>query len=258
MNITILGAGAFGTALGNILQANGHTITYYDHKFTLTLDEATKNADVIVLAIPSAFIDEPLKNLRTDLPLIVATKGLLSLEPFTKFHQVMFLSGGAFAADLNNCLKTTLTASHPLIQDLFTTDWLDFEVTNDAKGMILCGSLKNIYAIEAGFRDVEKNPKLRAEMIHAVVAEMKQILAANGAEPVTVDLACGIGDLKVTFTSSSRNYRFGLALKNNPSSQPIETTEGLTALSHLQTAHIQIPENATIIQSIINKGLTCR
>ena len=30
MKITIFGAGAFGTALGNILEENGHQITYYD------------------------------------------------------------------------------------------------------------------------------------------------------------------------------------------------------------------------------------
>lgn len=252
MNITILGAGAFGTSLGNILEQNNHVVTYYDNKIKLPLDEATKDADAVVLAIPSQFFAEPLARLRTDKPLIVATKGLLSLEPFEKFKKYAFLSGGAFADDLNNKLKTTLTATDKLVRKLFETKWLHFELTKDKLGVILCGSLKNIYAIRAGYYDVETNPKKRARMIAETETEMKQILKANGADPKTVDLSCGIGDLKVTFTSSSRNYRYGQNLKKDPNYQPTETTEGLTAIKSLKKSGIIIPEDAKIIRNIIN------
>jgi len=250
MKITVYGAGVFGTTLGKILEENKHQVLYYNRNSKISPKEATDFADVILLSVPSSAIQEVIKLLPAEKPLIIATKGLLSIAPFKKFKKVAFLSGGAFAAELDNHLKTTLTATDKLIPKLFKTSWLDFEITKDSLGVILCGALKNIYAIYAGFEDISKTPKKRAALIRQTANEMKKILAANGANPKTVDLACGIGDLKVTFTASSRNYRFGQTLAQDPNYQPTETTEGLSAFINLQKSDIIIPDELEIFSKI--------
>ena len=55
MKITIFGAGAFGSALGNILTSNGHQIEYYDPiKYPeKSLMSAVEGAELYILAVPS-------------------------------------------------------------------------------------------------------------------------------------------------------------------------------------------------------------
>ncbi|MBR2998668.1 glycerol-3-phosphate dehydrogenase, partial [Candidatus Saccharibacteria bacterium] len=54
MKIAILGAGAFGTALGGVLADNGYDIDYYDvYKEKERLSDAVKEAKFILLSVPS-------------------------------------------------------------------------------------------------------------------------------------------------------------------------------------------------------------
>ena len=57
MNIAMLGAGAFGKALGKILTDNGHAVKYYDPFLypDVSIDQACFEAGAIVIAI-HAFI----------------------------------------------------------------------------------------------------------------------------------------------------------------------------------------------------------
>ena len=78
MKIAILGAGAFGTALGGVLAANGYDIDYYDSKLERErLGDVLKNALAVVLCVPSAVAPYLLPHLPLDKTLIVA-------EPFVK------------------------------------------------------------------------------------------------------------------------------------------------------------------------------
>ena len=250
MKITIYGAGVFGTSLGQILERNGHEVLYYAPKNGISQKSALKFPEIIVLAVPSDAVKKVVKKLPKEKPLIVATKGILSLAPF-KNQKVAFLSGGAFAAELDAHQKTILTATDSLIPELFETSWLKFELTPDRLGVILCGALKNIYAIYAGLQNVAASPEKTADLIKRTAAEMREILKLNGADPKTVDLACGLGDLKTTFSPSSRNYRFGQKLSQNPNFLPSETTEGLTAIRALPKTAIKIPASLPILENIL-------
>ena len=86
MKIAILGAGAFGTALGGILADKGYDIDYYDSKVEKErLSDVLSGAKTIVLAVPSAAAPFLLPYLPKNIPLIVATKGLLSDSYFKDF-----------------------------------------------------------------------------------------------------------------------------------------------------------------------------
>lgn len=255
MNITILGAGAFGSALGRILKSKNHQITFYDPKLKLSLTTALANAELIVLAIPSIALEDIVPKLPKNLPLIIATKGILTPELFQDFNDIMVLSGPGFATDLDRKVKTKLTTTDPRVRNLFKTDWLTFDLTQDERGVLLCGALKNIYAIYAGLKNLKPKTPAHDTYLKTAAEEMKIVLFENGAEPKTVNLACGKDDLKITCGYPSRNYEFGQKLIKDPEYQPEKTVEGLTALKLIQRGALKIPRTAFILKSLIEEVL---
>ena len=254
MNITIFGAGAFGSALGRILESKGHHITFFDPKIRLTLAEAIQNADYLLLAVPSKVLPDLLPQLPANLPLIVATKGIVNPHIFDRFTDYMVLSGPGFAVDIDRQLPTKLTATDQRVIDLFATDWLTFDYTTDHTGVLLCGALKNVYAIFAGLQNLKPSTPTHEQYLTDVVAEMKTILSANHADLATADLVCGQGDLRITCNFPSRNYEFGQKLRQNPDYQPEKTVEGVSALQKIKAGEIIVPATATILQSLIERS----
>ncbi len=107
MNVSVLGAGSFGTALSIILSLNGHQVTLWEHKrnyartlrktrenkiylpkvqipkeivITSSLEEAVENQHMIVLAIPSQFIRSVIQKFKKynfkDATLVSVAKGI--------------------------------------------------------------------------------------------------------------------------------------------------------------------------------------
>lgn len=252
MKIAVLGAGAFGTALGGILADKGYDIDYYDSRLEREkLSDVLAKAKYIVLCVPSKAAPHLLPYLPKNKPLIVATKGILSDEVFADFKDYMILSGPGFADDIKTAKKTKLTATDGRIIELFGTDYLTFDKTNDRCGVLMCGALKNVYAILAGLDGLEPNTKEHNRFLTEVAEEMKALLSANGARPETVDLVCGKGDLKITCAYPSRNYEFGRILRENPNAQPEKTVEGVSALKRIKRGEIKVPEKAAILRKLM-------
>ena len=112
MKIAILGAGAFGTALGGILAEKGHDIDYYDSRHTSdNLRDTVSDVGLIILAVPSKAAPYVLPNIPHEKPLVVATKGILLDRFFSDFKDYMILSGPGFADDIKAHKKTILTAT---------------------------------------------------------------------------------------------------------------------------------------------------
>ena len=255
MKIAVLGAGAFGTALGGILADKGYDIDYYDSKLEReSLAEVLTNAKYIVLCVPSKAAPYLLPFLPKDKPLIVATKGILSDAPFSGFEDYMILSGPGFADDIKAAKPTKLTATDTRIIDLFGTDYLTFDFTDDKRGVLMCGALKNVYAIGAGLMGLVPGTTEHKKYLEDAAREMKILLKANGAKLETVDLACGIGDLKITCADPSRNYEFGCKLRGNPSYQPEKTVEGVSALKRIKRGEIIVPEDTQILHGLIKES----
>lgn len=251
-HITVYGAGAYGTALASVLEENGHEITFYDpYKYPDTdLFTAEQNSDISLLVTPASAVPELLPKLPKDKPLILASKGFLSLKPFAEFKDFQILSGGAFAADVIAKKPTKLTITSPLVAGLFITNWLALEYTKDKLGVMICGSLKNIYAIGAGLYDFHPNTDNYEHYIHSAINEIRLILEANHCDPLTANLSCGEQDLRLTCGNDkrSRNYAYGAKLREHPGAKPTETTEGLSAIHSIETTpEFILPEDDKLV-----------
>lgn len=254
MKIAVLGAGAFGTALGGVLAEKGSDVAYYDSLILKNkLSEVLDRANYIVLCVPSSALSHLLPHLPNDIPLIVATKGIMTDRVFDSFVDWMVLSGPGFADEIKNGQETLLTATDTRIVELFETDYLKFDYTEDKLGVLLCGALKNIYAIEAGYLKLKRNTKKWSDYIKLASTEMKTILQSNKADANTVDLACGVGDLELTCGLPSRNYEYGLSLADNAHCLPEKTVEGYSAIKCILQDDIEIPKEAEIIKRIISR-----
>lgn len=255
MKIAILGAGAFGTALGGILAEKGHDIDYYDSRHTSdNLRDTVSDVGLIILAVPSKAAPYVLPNIPHEKPLVVATKGILLDRFFSDFKDYMILSGPGFADDIKAHKKTILTATDKRIIDMFTTDYLTFDYTDDKRGVLMCGALKNVYAVMAGLLNLKEGTNEHSKYLRDVAKEMKMLLDENGASGNTVDLVCGKGDLKITCNYPSRNYEFGQILRKNPKAEPEKTVEGISALKRIKRGEIKVPDGAVILKELIKRS----
>ncbi|MBR3386121.1 hypothetical protein IKG68_00920 [Candidatus Saccharibacteria bacterium] len=254
MKIAILGAGAFGTALGGILTEKGHDVLYYDKEAGVdNLRRAINEAEYIVLAVPSNAVPDILPFLPKNKPLIIATKGLLGDKIFREFGDVMAISGPGFADDIKAHKSTLLTATDKRVSQLFETDYLKIELTRDLQGILLLGALKNVYAIYAGYLGLKPHTAAWQDYITDVSEELQALISANGGEAETVNLACGVGDLKLTAGKGSRNYEFGTILRENSAAAPTKTVEGLNTLAKIKQGEIIVPDSARILEKILEE-----
>ena len=254
MKIAVLGAGVFGSALAGVLSEKSYAVALYDPILKNKLSDCLEGAEMMILAAPSAALPELLPKLPKELPLIIATKGVLNEAVFADFKDYMVLSGPGYATDIVDHKKTLLTATDQRIIDIFTTDYLTFEYTNDVRGVLMCGALKNTYAILAGFLNLKIGELSWKEFINEVVDEMRELLDVNGANSSTVDLACGRKDLEITCKEPSRNYDFGQKLRENPEYLPQNTAEGITALKRVKNGAIIVPENAVKLRFLMENS----
>jgi len=251
MIITILGAGAFGNALGKILTDNHHEVKYYDPYLypEISLEQATHQANAIVIAMPSANIPDFLQNYPDrlkKLPTILTSKGISNADIFKDFTAFSALSGPGFSQEIMVGKPATFTASAPFAMGIFKNDQITIELQEDLPGILICGTLKNIYAIGAGYHGDSENES--AMFVQHAHGEMKHYLADHGAKPETAELSCGIGDLILSCTNeTSRNYRCGVRLREGKKLPEIidelKTVEGLTALQQIDRNGYMIIED---------------
>ena len=244
----MLGAGAFGKALTKILTDNHHDVSFYDPAIypDMSLDSATYQADAIVITIPSMNLDsfltsypERLKNI----PTILASKGMMNIDQYSDFKQFSVISGPGFANEIMENKPTTFTTSSPFALGLFQNEQVTIELCDDILGIVICGALKNIYAIGAGYYSDSEN--MSASFIQHAHAEMQKYLSDHNANPETAELSCGIGDLILTcINNSSRNFRCGEMLRVGKSIDEItaelKTVEGLSALIRADTDNYKL------------------
>ena len=263
--ISILGAGAFGTALAVALAANG-PVTLWGREIgwgrdnprlpgvrlpdavTVTDDLDAAMAEIVLLALPAqalgAFLRaEGARLNRPDRALVSCAKGI-DLTTLTGMSGliadacplagVAVLTGPSFAADIARGLPTALTlatedpARGAALQQALSTPSLRLYRSTDVIGAELGGALKNIIAIAAGAAiGAGLGDSARAAIITRGFAEMTRLAAHLGARPETLTGLSGFGDLVLTCTSTqSRNFRYGHALGAGEPFDPGVTVEG--------------------------------
>ncbi len=259
MNISVLGAGSWGIALTVLLAHNGHKVSVWsidedeikmlkEHRehvtklpgikidesvtFTTDAEESVKDAEIIVMSVPSPFVRNTAKTIApyVDKPIIVnVSKGIeedtlmvltdviLSEIPGAKMG---VLSGPSHAEEVGKLLPTTIVAGATdketalLIQDTFMCDVFRVYTSPDVIGIELGGALKNVIALAAGVADgLGCGDNAMAAIITRGISEITRLGVAMGGRSETFAGLSGIGDLIVTCASKhSRNRRAGVLM----------------------------------------------
>jgi glycerol-3-phosphate dehydrogenase (NAD(P)+) len=284
MIFSVLGAGAWGTSLAEILAENGFDVTLYARKkevsdeinnkhsnnsyfpFSLKLnkklkstsdmDVALKNADVVLISVPSAqyrsVLIQMAKLLDKKVIIVSTAKGfdpetnerlsevIREIIPSDKIDSVMSLIGPSHAEEvikkLFTCVSVIGTDEDKLkiIQRAFSNDYFRVYTNTDEIGAEYAAALKNVMAIASGIMTgLGYGDNTRAALITRGLAEMTRFGMAMGGKIETYLGLTGLGDLMVTCTSKfSRNFQAGLAIGKANSSKEFlinnkKTVEGL-------------------------------
>jgi glycerol-3-phosphate dehydrogenase (NAD(P)+) len=249
-----------GTALARVLGDSGHNVTmwnyagdpdplnqiaaYHENKKYLPgimlaknvraehdLQTALSGAQLVILAVPSTFVERQLETATPFLPksvvLLDVSKGFtgvfskqksaLSGAAQTWWNKRIIISGPAVAADIAKGGFTTMsiagknTKAIAFAQKVLTSSHLHFLPTTDVLGIKLAGSLKNIYAILLGMADGLNLPlNTKAFLVVRALEEMSLLIKKCGGKAETPHALAGLGDLVATGLSPiSRNRRFG-------------------------------------------------
>jgi glycerol-3-phosphate dehydrogenase (NAD(P)+) len=227
MNIIILGRGAWGNAIGGVVDRLKHQVTYVGHADSTW---PGVKPDYVLVALPVQHVRETLGRFSSPgAPVLSMSKGLEITtgervsEIITEVWdepRVAALSGPTFASEIAAGLPAICTIAAEdeklakefqaiLHQPTFRTYSSD-----DLIGVELGGALKNIYAIAGGAcHGLKLGQNALAGLLTRCLAEMTRIGVDAGAKAETFAGLSGIGDLMLTATSeTSRNFRFGSLL----------------------------------------------
>lgn len=222
---------------------------------TTNMKEATENADLIVVCMPSKYLFETVKTLQlhlTNQPILCLSKGLLDREtPFiSDFFRATFphsdyalLSGPNLASEIlkqKPAAAVVSSSSNQLaetIQSCLSQDSFRVYTSEDIKGIEISGVLKNIIAIAAGCCDaMDCGNNAKAALITRGLHEITRFGVYFGAKEATFGGLSGVGDLIATCTSSnSRNYQLGFELGSGRAFDQIgvdlkNTAEGISTV----------------------------
>ena len=259
-HIAVIGSGGWGTAIASLLAKNGHSVILWSYlqsessalseykenkqflpgvispdsvRYTASLEEAAKNAEIIVMVTPSQAILKTAKLLSPFVApgtiVVTASKGLeeesqkrLSEVIADEIPQakVAVMSGPSHAEEVGREMPTTnVIASKDImvsryLQDIFMCDTFRVYTSQDMLGVELGGALKNVIALCAGISDgLGLGDNAKAALMTRGLAEITRLGVSMGADPLTFSGLSGIGDLIVTCTSMhSRNRRAGILI----------------------------------------------
>ena len=265
-NITVLGAGAWGTAFGQVLADAGNTVTMWakeqqivegirDHhhnavrlpsveklpdNMTATGDraEAVKNADIVVVAIAAQFARVALvefKGLIPDHAIVVSLMKGIERGTNKRMDEVvresLDLPADRFAAISGPNLSKEIADRHP------------------AATVVACTNLDNA-----------------TKVAEACTTSYFKPFVTTGADPKTFFGLAGVGDLIATCGSSlSRNYTFGANLGkgltveeatkvSNGVAEGVPTTDAVVALGD----QLDVPTPLAYQMSrVLNEGISC-
>lgn len=232
--VTILGAGAWGTALASLAIANGHEVRVWSRRGSQTLAEVVQSADIVLSAVSIKGVRVIATELQS-LPMsgetifVTATKGLdpqttctpsqIWQEAFPT-HAVVVLSGPNLSKEIQQELpaasvvaSSVMTAAQ-FVQAVFSSDRFRVYTNSDPLGVELGGTLKNVMAIAAGVCDgLQLGTNAKAALVTRGLTEMVRIGLHWGAKMETFYGLSGLGDLLATCNSPlSRNYQVGYQL----------------------------------------------
>jgi len=259
LNVAVLGGGSWGTTVASMVTRNcpvklwarnpdtvneintHHTNKKYlpdaaiPEKLVATNDisEAVRDADVIVMGIPSQnfrpVLEEVKKHIRAWVPVISLTKGL-ELDTRMRMteiisevlpgHPIGVLTGPNLAREImaGQAAAGVIAMEDAIIvqelQNVFKSGLFRVYTNTDVIGCELGGVLKNIIAIAVGMGDGQgAGDNTRSALITRGLAEVTRLGVAMGGRAETFAGLAGMGDMIATCTSpQSRNRHVGIQL----------------------------------------------
>ena len=285
-NLTVLGAGAWGSAVATLASDNGHQVNLWSRSSSLNLESALIEADVVVSAVSMKGVVETVErikriNLNPNAIIVTATKGLdpvTTCTPSRIWHEafpersIVVLSGPNLSQEIVQGLPTaTVAASLDLeaakrIQDIYSSETFRVYINSDPLGTELGGTLKNVFAIAAGVCDgLHLGTNAKSALLTRALPEMIRVGVRLGAQVETFYGLSGLGDLLATCNSAlSRNYRVGYGLAQGKSLEQVleelqSTAEGVNTTNVLidlaKKQEIEVPVS-TQVYRLINGIIT--
>lgn len=259
-NVTVLGAGAWGSALAKLATQAGHQVQIWSRRLGTPLEDALQGADVIVSAISMKGVTDLAAQIQAiQLPahtiIVSATKGLDPATTRTPSqiwqaafpnHAVVVLSGPNLSKEIDQGLPSaTVVASYDesvaeAVQTIFSSDRFRVYTNTDPIGTEMGGTLKNVIAIAVGVCDgLNLGTNAKSALITRALTEVMRIGTRLGGQPETFFGLSGLGDMLATCSSPlSRNYRVGYGLAQGKSLEQIldelqSTAEGVNTANVL-------------------------
>ncbi len=255
----VLGGGSWGTALVKILSENCDKINWYVrnqenvdyiNKFksnsnylnsvslkinkinvSASIKDVTKNSEILVLAIPSPFLNSELKkidNLIIDKHIFSALKGVvpdshlvvsehLNQKYGVPLSNIGIITGPCHAEEVALEKLSYLTVASQdaqigqFVKKSLQTKFINSKFSEDSLGVEYAAMLKNIYALVAGVSNgLGYGDNFQSVLISNSVQEMKKFIKTIYKVKRDINGSEYLGDLLVTsYSSFSRNRTLG-------------------------------------------------
>jgi glycerol-3-phosphate dehydrogenase (NAD(P)+) len=248
MKIVVVGGGSWGTAFSRVLRHREHDVTLAcrDSEQARAIEETGRNpryltqtdlrgvaattiddapideAELVVVAVPSATYAAVVESLPGTAPILSLTKGLdpatgERLSTLVRGRPVAVLSGPNIAEEIVRDLPAAaVIASEDAqlsidLQAAINSPTFRVYVNDDVVGVELCAAAKNVIALAAGGADgLRLGDNAKAALVARGLAEMGRLAVAAGGRDETFAGLAGMGDLVVTcWSKSGRNRRAG-------------------------------------------------
>jgi len=305
--IAIIGSGSWATALAKILLNNVDRIGWYFRNpesieqfkrfrhnpaylrgiefdinridFYSDINEACSNADTLVLAIPSAFLDRSMSKLEVEISnkyIVSAIKGIvpemnqivgqyLNQQFKVPYERIGVIAGPCHAEEVALERLSYLTIACPDIRRArdfafkLECQYIRTHVSDDIWGTEYASVLKNIIAIASGIvHGLRYGDNFQAVLISNAIQEIKRFV--DKVHPITRDIKSSayLGDLLVTaYSQFSRNRTFGTMIGKGYTTRTAQLemhmiAEGYYATKSIYEINLEYKVNMPICEAVYN------
>lgn len=257
--LAVLGGGSWATAIVKMLTENLNEVGWYmrsayalEHikrqqhnpnylssvefkldqlKLTNDINEAVNNADYLIFAIPSAFLNSELQKLTASLKDkvifsaikgIVPETGLIVGEHFHEEYNIPFnnigvITGPCHAEEvaLERLSYLTIASNDEekakIMANCLSSDYIKCKTSDDIIGTEYAAVLKNIYSVAAGIaHGLGYGDNFQSVLMSNAIREMKRFIKKVHKMKRNINDSAYLGDLLVTgYSTFSRNRMFG-------------------------------------------------
>jgi len=257
--IAVIGGGSWATAIVKMLSENVESIGWYmrsvyaiEHikrnkhnpnylssaelhpeqlDLSSDINEIVKNYEILIFAVPSAFLKSELVKLTESLEGkiifsaikgIVPESGLIVGEHFNEVHNIPLenigvITGPCHAEEVAMERLSYLTiacqdeAKAEMVSKYIAGRYIKTKISDDIIGTEYAAMLKNIYAIAAGIaHGLGYGDNFQAVLMSNAIREMKRFIKKVHKMKRNINNSAYLGDLLVTgYSTFSRNRMFG-------------------------------------------------